>query len=244
MLHFARRFYYAFLPAKALVFPREGVLQFLEQAKKQLALPPEIKSVEIEQFTPEQKSKWGTNLQCILILNRATSCVASNLRRFQESRLMILYFIFGLVLTFFITVVVFAIVNFGQYRIDPHAFSGQGPASFPFFVYYSLSTILGNVVADFYPISPCSRVFNIIEVLLGVFILVILFFMYTNIKSDKTKTQMDSLITSLDQKGTDLELFINQEFSVDVERAIAEIEKLPSNLIKVIYHFSPKRTVK
>jgi len=99
-------------------------------------------------------------------------------------------------------------------------------------------------IRDLCKASIIKSYITFLETALGVFILVILFFMYTNIKSDKTKTQMDSLITSLDRKGTELKLFINQEFSVDVERAIAEVEKLPGNLIKIIYYFSPRQTGK
>ena len=242
IIHFSRRFYYAFVPSKALIFPRQGFIWFLGEIKKQFALPQEIKSTAIERFRPDQKSKWETHLQLLLLANRGTTFIASKLRKFQESRLIILYFIFGLLFTFLATVALFAIVNLGLHKIDPRAFSDASPKGILFFLYYSLNTILTNSVADFYPISPVSRLLNTAEIFMGFVIIVILFFMYTNIKGDKAKTEMDSLVTSLEKQGSELEIFINQEFSMDITQAMAEVEKLPGNFIKIIYYFTSRKT--
>lgn len=239
--HFGRRSYYAFVPYKALVFPREGIIRVLAEARKHYALPTEMKSTTIEKFTEEQRTTWATNLQMLLIANRASTFIARRLREFQKSRLVILYFIFGLVFTFFVTVVTFAIANLGLHRLNPMAFSDPAPRRFVFFLYYSINTIFKNAIPDFLPASAIARLLNTTEIFLGWFIVAILLFMYVNIKSDRTDTEMDLLVRSLSRKGKDLELFINREFSLDIERAISEVAKLPSNFIKIIYYFSSDR---
>jgi hypothetical protein len=79
------------------------------------------------------------------------------------------------------------------------------------------------------------------EIIFGFLIVVILFFVYTNVRGDRVKTEIDTLISSLDRQGSDLETFVNQEFSMDINQAISEIEKLPGNFIKVIYYFTTKK---
>ncbi len=241
ILHFSKRIFYAFVPSKAMVFPRDGIVKILTLTKEQFALPPEIKSTAIERFTTEQKSKWELNLQLLLLANRATTFTASKLREFQESRLIILYFIFGLLFTFFISVILFGVANLGLQKLDQAAFSSPIPRNIFFFVYYSFNTILTNGIADFYPISAYARLLNSAEVFFGIFIIVILFFMFTNIKSEKAKSEMDSLINAMNQQSLELESFINQEFSMDIERAITEVKKLPGYIVKIISYFTSMR---
>jgi hypothetical protein len=241
VFHFSRRFYSAFSPSKALAFPRDGLIKLLDGARTQFALPQELKSTAIDKFTPEQKNKWATNLQFLLIINRASTFIAAKLKQFQESRIVFLYFLIGLLFSLFLTVVVFGVANLALQRLDPSHFSDHELKGLIFFIYYSFNTLVTNSIADFYPISDFARFLNTAEVFFGILTLVILVLVYTSVKSERTKSEVDSIIVTLNRQGHELEKFINQEFSIDIERAITEIQKLPSNLIKVIYYFTIKQ---
>lgn len=236
--HFSRRVRFAFIPSKALVFPRKGYISLVETVLKQCRLPQEIKSTSLEKLTPEQREKRAANLQFMVIANRATAFIAAKLKEFQESKLILLYFILGLLFTLCLTVVLFSLINLGLQKIDPLAFSKSSPRGFLFFLYYSFNTILTNGIADFYPVSSIARLLNSLELLFAFLIIVILFFVYTNIKNEKAKEEMANLVQSLTTQGEEIEELIHQEYDTNVSNAIKEIERLPSSMIKVIYYFT------
>lgn len=240
-LQFGRRVYFAFIPSKALVFPRQGYARIVDLMIKQYSLPEEIKNTELQKLNSDQQSKRTANLQFLIIINRVTAFIASKLREFQESKLMLLYFIFGLLFTLCSTVVLFALVNYGLQKIDPQSFNDPHSKSIFFFLYYSFNTVLTNGIADFYPISSFARFLSAIELLFGFLIVVILFFMYTNIKNDKAKEEMEIVVNSLNTQSEEIEKYISQEYSTDIENAIYEIEKVPGNFIKIIYYFTNQR---
>jgi len=242
ILHFSRRFFYAFVPSRAIVLPRKALITFLAGTRQAVVLPADVRSTAVDLFTPQQKNQWETNLQLFVLQSRATIYAVSKLRQFQESRLISLYFILGLLFTLFITVVLFAVLNFGVQTMDPRAFSDASPRGLLFFLYYSLNNILTHSIPDFYPLSVLSRFLNTAEIVSGFLILVILVLMYTNVQSDKAKAEIDALIGTLEQQASEIEDFISKEFAVDLQQAVEVINKLPNSFIKLFYHLSSLRS--
>ena len=152
-----------------------------------------------------------------------------------------MYFLLGLLFTLFVTVVVFGFANIALQRIESTQFSDPTPRGIMFFIYYSFNTLVTNSIQDFYPVLGTARLLNTLEALFGILTLVILVAVYTNVKSEKNRSEVDSIISTLQEQGTDLEGFINQEFSMNIDQAIAEIQKLPGNFIKVLYYFTVKK---
>jgi hypothetical protein len=240
--HYFRQFYFSFIPSQALFLPKQTAVQLLEKAKSNLRLTDELKTTAIEAYSKEQKDKRNLTLQTVLVLNRSARFFASKLKELQESRLVILFFLFALLFSFVFAVFSFALLNLALFKIDPFAFSTQNGHGFWFFLYYSLNTILTNGVVDFYPLSPSARLLNILEVSMGVFLIVILFFVYVNVKSDKTKSEVDDLVATMEKQGDELELVVAEDYSMDIETAVSEIEKLPGSLLKVFtFLTSPKK---
>lgn len=241
VVHFLRRFYLSFVPSKALFLPKQATLELIEKSKNNLRLPEDLRSTAVEKFNAEQHQKWSMSLQTLLILNRFSHFAASKLREFQESRLVILYFLFGLIFSFFLTVFIFALNNYALHKLDPTAFSDPSEKNLFYFLYYSLNTILSGNIADFYPISTIARLLSTAELVFGFFLLVVLFFVFTNVKSDKTKAEVDSLISVLDSQGKELETVITQDFSMDLQAAIQVVEALPGSLLKIFYLITTTR---
>jgi hypothetical protein len=241
LFHFSRRLFYSFVPSKALFLPKQAALTLLERTKNNLKLPEELRTTTIDKYTEEQKNKWSYTLQTMLLVNRVSYYVASKLRELQERRLVILYFIFGLLFSFFLTVLVFALNNYALQKIDATAFSDPSQKGLLFFIYYSFSTIINSAITDFYPLSAFARVFHLSEVFMGVFLLVILFFVYTNVKSDKTKAEVEDLISTLASQGKEIEVLINHEFSMDINQAIDIVEQLPGSLLRLFYFITTKK---
>lgn len=239
--HFARRFYTSFIPSKALSFPRDGLINLLEGAQRQFALPAELKSTSIDKLTPAQQSQWAQCLQMLLLSNKSATFVAAKLKEYQESRVVVLYFVLALLFSLLLTVFVFALANLGLYKIDPTNFSDAGADRFWFFMYYSFNTLVTNSIPDFYPLSGFAMLLGTFEVLLGILTLVILITLYTSVRSERNRAEVDSIIVTLERRGDELEKYISSEFSMDVERAIEEVRKLPGNFIQIIYFFSTKK---
>lgn len=65
--------------------------------------------------------------------------------------------------------------------------------------------------------------------------------MYTNIKNDKAKEEMDNVVNSLNTQSEEIERYISQEYFTGIEDAIIELEKIPGNFIRIIYYFTNKQ---
>jgi hypothetical protein len=241
LIHYGKRVRQSFAPAGSLFLPKDSLIRLLNKTKTQYRLPEDLKTVLIDDFTPDQRSKWVNNLQILVLVNKVTLYVASNLREIQERRIILVYFIVGLVLTLVLTTLIFALDYFALYKCDKLAFAGAMAHGFLFFVYYSANDILTNGIADFYPVSSMARFLSTVELYFGIFILIILFFLYTNIRNDRTKSELDGMIKSLNDQGKELELYVNNEFSVDIDRAMEEMARIPGSIIKVIYFFTTRK---
>lgn len=239
--HISKKLLASVSSSQVLFLPKESIFKLLNNLKEVFKLPVELKSTTIEKYTPEQKNKWNVNLQFLVICNKATLFLASKLEELQERGYAIFCFLLSFFYSVFICVWVFALNNYALYLFAPSSFQSATVRGFPFFLYYSLSAMVNNGLADFNPISIIAGLLKIVEVCFGILFLVILISLYFNVGYERSKKEMDALITDIKQQGKELELFVNREFLMDITQAVEEIKKIPNNFIKVVYFLSTNK---
>ncbi len=236
--HFAHRVYYSFAPSKIFAVESNTLISLWETHKEKFYLPNELKNVTGEEIPKERFDKWSTNLQLLITFNKLCYFVASKLKSFQKSRTAVLYFIIGVLFTLFITIIIFAFINYGLYKIDPLSFDKASKGGIMFFIYYSFNTILTNSIFDFNAVSSLARTISSIEIGFGILILVILFFIKSTVQNEKYNEEINNVITAIEKQGNDLEKFVGEEFNLSLDNAISEIEKIKGAFIKIIYYFT------
>jgi len=237
LYHYFKRFKYAFQPSHLFTIQTQAINKYWEKVKNGLKIAEEIKETEFDSMSDEQKTKWSQNLQLSIILNKVFYFLTSKLRKFQKSRLNIIYYFINILNTVFLTTIIFTFQNFALYKIDPNSFNTVPKGNIIFFFYYSFNTLFTNSINDFYPISDMARLLNSFETFFAFVLLAILFFLLTTIVRDKHNEEINSTITTFKDKGKDLEVFINQEFNIDIDKALVILETFKSNMLSIIYYF-------
>ncbi|MHB1687902.1 MAG: hypothetical protein ACYCVH_11060 [Ignavibacteriaceae bacterium] len=236
--HFSKKFKYAFKPSHIFTIQADAVNKHWDKIKDYFKLAEVIKASDFDNMNTNQKEKWCNNLQYILILNRLFFFITSKLKKFQRSRLNIIYYLVSMFFTIIITVIIFSLQNFALYKLDPNAFNSAPKGNFFFFLYYSFNTLFTRSVNDFYPISDFARFLNSFETLFSFVLLAILFFLFTTIIRDKHNDEITSAIDTMNKKGYELEGLISIEYKMDLSQAIEFVDKIKGNLIQIIYYFT------
>ncbi len=236
--HYAKKFKYAFAPSHIFSIQSNAIDKFWDRIKNDLKVAEEIKNEEFENMSNSQKEKFTSSLQILIVINKVIYFISSKLKRFQKSRLNVVYYFSSLIYTLFITIIIFAFQNFALYKIDYTAFNSPPKGNFFFFIYYSFNTLFTNSINDFYPTSDFARFLNSFETLFAFILLGILFFLLTTIVRDRHNDEINSAISQFKDKGEELEVVITEEYKMDVSQAIEFVESIQGNLIKIIYYFT------
>lgn len=240
MLHFAKRFYFAFKPFRNFSLKPELFSKLNKNLEEAYHIPPEFKLKKTNELTKEQQGKWITNLQGLILFNKIYLFLISKLRSFQRSKVIISYAIIILIYTLFLTIVIFAMQNYALFKLNPDCFNNPGMHSYGYFLYYSFNTMFTNSIADFSPICGWARLLNSLEIFFAFVILVILVSVIFTVFQERHNQEIDSVIDTLKHQGMELETYINSEYKLTVGDALKEIENLKGSMINIIYYFSTK----
>lgn len=236
--HYAKKFRYAFKPSHIFTVQSEAINKIWDSVKNKFKVAEEIRDTGLENMTPAQQESFCNNLQFVIIINRILYFITSKLKRFQKSNLNVIYYFASVFYTIIITVLAFALQNIALFKIDNLSFNTSPKGNFLFFVYYSFNTLFTNSINDFYPISNYARFLSSFETLFAFILLAIIFFLLTTIVRDRHNEEITTAITTMKQKGEELELVISEDYKMDLKEAIKFVESIKGNLIKIIYYFS------
>lgn len=238
IVHFFRKIKYSFKPSHIFSMQSDTIINFWRKHNDKFGLANELKDIDYKEMDSNALQKWSTSLQMVIIFNRGCYFFTSKLRDYQKSKYNVAIYLLSLILTVFITIVVFSFINLSLYKANAQSFSSAPSGGFLFFVYYSFNTLFTNSINDFYPISDVARLVSSLEILFAFLILVILFFLFTTILRDKHNEEIDTAITALKRQGEELESYISNEYKMNINSAIETIEELKGGMIKIIYFFS------
>ena len=190
-------------------------------------------------FSDTQLETWKTNLEVLLMYNRVTLFVARRLKEYHNSGLSIVGGVASTIGLFLITAFTFAVINYALFKVDPQSFLASTDPTFFDFFYYSFNTLSFNSIDQLKPVQPVSQALSMVENLLSIFLGAILFSLVISIKWQRTSAELTNVINHFEDEGKNMEQFISQQFKfASAEDALAELNALKSNLIKILLYFT------
>ncbi len=199
----------------------------------------EIREIKKSDITEVEHKKLMSKLENILLFDRLWYFIASRLRDFKKSKILIVFCFGKLFYTMVITIIVFALLNYATYKISPNSFVIPRNSTGIFsFLYYSFNAIFTNSIADFYPAGALARFLNSAEIFSGFMIVVILFFVITTVVKEKHTEELNGMIEVARMHGQELDIIIRDEYKLTIDDAIKEVEKIKGSALKLIYYFT------
>jgi hypothetical protein len=129
----------------------------------------------------------------------------------------------------FITVLSFAISNYGIFKMNSEAYSyTSAPTLFTFF-YYSFNSLVFNFIAEITPSLPVSQSMLMIEYFFSILTITILLSLFFSVANEKYTNDLNRIILNMEEEGRLLESLIREEYGMNsIEEAVQEIKRLGS----------------
>ncbi len=186
-----------------------------------------------------QRTTWAANLQSAIVLNRGCKFFSRKLEDYQRSKLTAVFYVLNFLMLMALSVLMFSLINFGAYKIDPSNFHITTRPSFFIFFYYSANTIWGHGISEVVATSNLSRVFFLAELFITFLLVVILITLWSSVRNEREADEIRETIAIMRRQGEGMALFIREEYGFSVEDAIACLVTLNmAGMIRVIEYLS------
>ncbi len=202
-------------------------------------LDEEIRDLPPAELDEPQLKKYASSLESAVLFNRFALFCSKRLRDYQNSGLNIVTYVMTLLILSAITMVGFAFINYGLYKIDPASFTlNTQPRLFIFF-YYAFNNLFSNSIDQIAAGSMVSQITHMVEYCFAMFLVVILVTLFFSVKSQKYAEGLNNVIEELRRQGDLMESRIRNEFRLmSIEEALSELDRLKTSSLKLLYWFS------
>lgn len=223
-------FYYATVSLSAPLNIFSKINDFLKNFIKKYFTPSvneEIAKLEnLSEDNQKMKQERIKILSTVLGFVKIYETISTILLRLQGARVIVLYFLGVVLLIFTLTVV---ICGFEYYSLAHHFgdhFIIQSSDSIFEFFYFSFLTILSIDFGDITPISSWAKILVTFEIASGIYIAIMLFFIFTTIVLERYKDEVNILIGTFKTESDSIQTMINKEFkSEEITRAIEYMKR-------------------
>ena len=230
ILAYANRIISIFKPANIFQSYKKFFIAIRKHFSALFSIDDEMKGLKIEQYGEKQREKWSTNLQYSMIFNRMCLFSSKKLRNYQRSGYNVAFYAISVIMLIFFTIITFAGINYGVYKISFSQFKFSGTPDFFLFIYYSFSHYLNNSIQELIPITSLSQSLLMIESIFSIMLLIILVSLLFNYKNQKNVEEISNAIKDIEQEGKSMEVFIRDEYRLNIDDALKEINRLKLNL--------------
>ena len=186
-----------------------------------------------------QIEKWTTNVQTFVLYNRICLFIARRLKSYQESGFNIASSVIAILLLVVFTVLSFALVNFGLFKINQHFFTSSIIPTFFNFFYYSFNVLMFNQIQDIVATTPTSQVISMTESFFALFLIAIFVSLVLSVRSQKDVNELNDLIKNLSEEGTKMEDYVKEKYRFNnIEEAMEALQKLKASFTGFIYRIT------
>lgn len=200
----------------------------------------ELRGLDTSVMTEQQLNLWISNLQISILYGRACYFVADKLHTLRQSRITAAIAAAKVAALFFATVVVFALMSLGLYRLDHSQYMTPAAVQAFDFLWYSFQATFLNSVQELVPFGLSARSFFMLqEVTSGLILFVIVVFFLTGVQAARNADQMDAMIDKIRDHARTSEAFVSDQFGLTLGKAIDELVRRRAFLIGLIFQLSP-----
>jgi len=199
-------------------------------------LSEEELKLSIDDMDDKQIQKWTTGVQWLALFNRVCLFIAKKIRLYQEINFNIISSIIGIMKYILFTIITFAIINYGLYKIDNNLFSYPSEPTFFNFIYYSFNNFLFNSIQEVVAKAPITQVTAMIESLFALFLVAIFISLLLSIKNQRETEEINKLIEYLKIEGNKAEGYLKDHYRIsDIEEAMQSLQKVNSFIANILY---------
>ena len=181
-------------------------------------------------------------IQNMIIYNRVALLLATNIKKYRESKVYVMFIILDFVATLLIAMVCFALVNFGVYKLDAGNFNVTiEPGLFDFF-YYSFHTVVVSQIPEIQPASLLTRLLSIFEIfLVGIYFLVFAVSTVASVLQARYDRDLTTLVEMLKEQGAQVEEQLRKDYSVrNIDAGVELLRELQTTSTKLIIWFTDR----
>lgn len=203
------------------------------------ALDAEIRNLPIENLEPKQLEKWNTSLQTSVLFNRFCLFTATKLRDYQRSEWRMIPSIFGLLSLIAFTVISFSGVYFSLYKVNVNLFNFTQEPSLFTFLYFSFNNLILNSTLEITASQVLSQSIYMLQASLSFLLVVIIATLYISHRAQKSTSELDEVISGVEEEAKSMENFIQEEYKIEsITAAMERLKEVQSGLVQFIYWLS------
>lgn len=231
------------------IFKTAGIFEFYRRVfawirtntKDLYMIGEDVKQLPLESRSEQQVTKYSTALQWAVMFNRMALYLAKKLRDYRSRKINYIGYIASVVLLILFTVISFALINQGLFRYDATFFAANHPSFFTFF-YYAFNVYIFSSIPDISPLVWQAQLSVVIESILAFLVVVILFSIYINLKSNRYDTELSRGISDLEAEGGAMEEIIQAEYNLGIEDALQQLQQLQAGTVKFLLSLTAEIT--
>lgn len=221
--HFIKRFSSISAPIRIFNKVQESTFHGWEKAKKELVYKRIEKWKKIDPNDKKYNKEKTECLKLVWVINRIFFRLSNYLRKLKSNRLVVSYFIYAIISTLTFTILLFSFEYYALERLDPSSFKGIVGPEIIDTIYLSFTTIITINFGDIIPVTGWARFFISLEVLSGLTIGVILFFIFTTVTIERYKRELIDFSEKLSKEEILLKDVIEKEYEKKLNEIIPSV---------------------
>jgi hypothetical protein len=230
----ARRFVSLFRPSQLLQMYTKVMALLLTFGQKNLTLEPSVKALPLVEMDQQQIDKWASNLQSAILYNELCQFLIRRFADYRRGGLPTLYYFLNFFLLLAVIIFLFTMINIAIYRADIHAFVLTNGHSFFDFLYYAFSGLFFQRIPDTTPISVLARLSSMAETFFAFMLGALFIAVFFAVRRNLDDASIEEAIITLRSQAEAMEAFVHAEFSLSLDGAISELERLKKGVSKII----------
>jgi hypothetical protein len=235
---YANRFIGIFKPSYIIQAYKQIFTGARKHGANLFSIDENMRELPIEKLGEKQREKWFNNLQNSLLFNLLCLFVSKKLRDYQRSGYNIVLYVFTVIILAIYTIISFAGINYGIYKISILQFQYLQTPDFFLFIYYSFNHFIFGTIQQIIPVSIVSQLVSMIEALFSILLITIFVSLFFSYKNQKYVNDLDIAIKDIEKEAESMESFIMVEYKANINEALAQMEKMKMNYTKFLLWLS------
>ncbi|MFC8068668.1 hypothetical protein [Streptomyces sp. NPDC057293] len=213
-----------FLKSQQTLIDKVSSASFVAQIT---SVSAELKDSSLEKFSAAQLTTFQSNLGMAVLCSRATYYWAYQLEKYRTSAAALVLSAVAYASLYVQGVIVFSVINWALFKMDPAAFAYSDAPSFLQVAYYSLFHGAGSAL------SPVSSVAVAVKIATNVVAPLFITALVTQFLINRRQVEQDAAaeeaVKKIKAAGAELEKRFRQEYEISTEEAITRLQELGEN---------------
>jgi hypothetical protein len=223
---YANRFIGIFKPSYIIQAYKQIFAGARKHGANLFSIDENMKELPLDKLGEKQREKWSTNLQNSLLFNLLCLFVSKKLRDYQRSGYNIVLYVFTVIMLAIYTIISFAGINYGIYKISVYQFKCIQTPDFFLFIYYSFNHFIFGTIPELIPVSLVSQCVSMMEALFSILLISIFVSLFFSYKNQRYINDLEVAIKDVEKEAESMESFIMVEYKANINEALVQAEKM------------------